>query len=126
MGKRRLWTERIGYIGLVLAFVLALGLIEYANRTGYPVRIVVPDNYKGKFWIVVDKVKGQTPNLENGTWVFNIPQSGILTVNDDSAFTILHQEDCVYASGQPFQVTNDGYGSSYPNEPVGYHWTIVP
>ena len=124
--KRRSRAKLVGFVTLFVAFVVALGLIEYEIRPGYPVKILAPDHYQGKFWIVVDKAKGQTPRLVNGVWVFEIPLSGILLINDDSAFTIMHSEDYYFANGQPFKITDDGYGSTYPTEPVGYHWTIVP
>ncbi len=115
----------IGLASLGIAFVLALGLIEYADRLGYPVNIIVPDGYTGKMWIVVDKTQGQAPKLVNGVWIFEIPPSGTLLINDDAAFTIGHEEDYYFANGQQINVTNEGYGSSYPNEPVGY-WAIIP
>ncbi|MCC7446081.1 MAG: hypothetical protein IT324_01630 [Anaerolineae bacterium] len=122
----KLWSMRIGVVSLLLAFIVAFGLIQYAIRLGYPVKIIVPDNYQGKVWIVVDKVNGQTPKLIDGVWVFDIPPSGSLVINDDAAFTIGHAATYIYANGQPAKVTDEGYGSTKPNEPVGYHWTIVP
>src|SRR5258706_8571270 len=77
--RAKLLSIRIGVVSLFIAFVAACGLIQYVNRLeGYPVQIFVPDGYKGKFWIVIDKAKGQTPRLVNGVWVFEIPPSGTL------------------------------------------------
>src|SRR5690349_21349565 len=34
---------RIGIVSLFLAFAVVLGLIQYLNRLGYPVKVIVPD-----------------------------------------------------------------------------------
>src|SRR3954467_1158207 len=36
---------RIGIVSLFLAFAIVLGLIQYLNRLGYPVKVIVPDGY---------------------------------------------------------------------------------
>src|SRR5258706_12960776 len=122
---RRL-SIRIGLASLLIAFVVAFGLITYANRLeGSPVKIIVPDGYKGKFWIVIDKVKGQTPSLVNGIWVFEIPPSGTLLINDDGPLSVGHEESYYFRSGQRFNPTSDDIGSTEPNGQEGY-WFIVP
>ncbi len=120
---RRL-SIRIGLASFFIAFVVAFGLIQYANRLeGSPVKIIVPDGSKGKFWIVIDKVKGQTPSLVNGIWVFEIPPSGTLLINDDGPLRVGHEEDYYFRSGQRFNPTSDDIGSTNGQE--GY-WFIVP
>jgi len=122
---RRL-SIRIGLASFFIAFVVAFGLIQYANRLeGSPVKIIVPDGSKGKFWIVIDKVKGQTPSLVNGIWVFEIPPSGTLLINDDGPLRVGHEEDYYFRSGQRFNPMSDDIGSTKPSGQEGY-WFIIP
>lgn len=98
-------------IGLFLCVAAALGpfvLAAYANRSGYPIRIVVPAGLRGEFSIVKDRVKGQELNLQGGAWVFEIPATGELVVNDDYPFYMWHQATYVYSDGRPARVESLG------------------
>lgn len=98
-------------LGLVLCLAAAIGpfaLAAYANRSGNPIRVVLPVGYDGEFAIVKDRANGQDLKLRDGAWVFEIPADGELVVNDDSPFYRWHQTTFVYSSGRPARVESLG------------------
>src|SRR5262249_27643228 len=90
------------------AAVGPFALAAYANRSGNPIRIVLPVGYRGEFSIVKDRTKGQDLNLQDGVWVFEIPASGVLLVNDDYPFYMWHQASYVYSDGRAARVESLG------------------
>jgi hypothetical protein len=98
-------------LGLALCLAAAIGpfaLAAYANRSGKPIRIVIPAGYRGEFSIEKDRSKGQDLKLQDGVWVFVIPADGRLVVDDDYPFYMWHQASYVYSDGRPAQVESLG------------------
>lgn len=88
--KKRTVTG-VGVFLCLAAATCPFALAAYANRSGKPIRIVLPEGYRGRFAIVKDRVKGRSLVFESGAWVFEIPPSGELVVNDDHPFLRLAQ-----------------------------------
>jgi hypothetical protein len=98
-------------LGVALCLTAAVGpfsLAAYFNRSGLPIRVVLPVGYRGEFSIVKDRTKGQDLKLQDGVWVFEIPAGGVLVVNDDFSLYMWHQESYVYANGRPARVESLG------------------
>ena len=99
--------QRATFIGLLLCLVASLGpfaLGAYANRSGNPIRIVLPAGFRGEFSIVKDRTKGQDLKLQDDVWVFEMPANGVLIVNDDYPLYMWHQATYVYSDGHPATV----------------------
>lgn len=95
--------ESATHVGLILCIAAAIGpfaLAAYYNQSGKPIRIVLPDGFRGDFLIVKDREKGQDLKLQDGEWLFEIPASGVLVINDDHPFCMWHQERFVYSDGR--------------------------
>jgi hypothetical protein len=91
------------HVELILCLAAAIGpfaLSAYFNRPGKPVRIVLPEGFRGEFLIVRDREKGQDLKLQDGEWLFEIPASGVLVINDDHPFCMWHQERFAYSDGR--------------------------
>jgi len=91
-------------VGLFLCLTATIGpfaLAEYFDRPGKPIKIVLPDAFIGEFSIIKERQQGQDLKWQNGAWLFEIPPSGVLVVNDDHPFYRWHQESVVYSDGRP-------------------------
>ena len=91
-------------VGLFLCLTATIGpfaLTEYFNRPGKPIKIVLPEGFRGEFSIVKDRQQGQDLKWQDGAWLFEIPASGVLVVNDDYPFYRWHRESVVYSDGRP-------------------------
>jgi hypothetical protein len=108
-GKRSAATS----IGFVLCLMAVVGpyawLIYASNRSGKPIRIILPVGFRGEFSIVKNRAEGQDLKLQDGVWVFEIPAGGVLVVNDDYPFYIWHPPlGCFYSDGRPVEVKDLG------------------
>lgn len=74
----------------VVATTAPIALSAYFNRTGYPIRVIVHEDFAGNFSIVRHRETGVEPQFEDGHWVFQIPESGSLIVSDDHPFYVWH------------------------------------
>jgi hypothetical protein len=82
---------RFGMLALcAVVTVSPFALSAYFERTGYPITIVVPEDFVGDFSIVRHREIGIEPQFEDGHWVFRIPESGSLTISDDHPFYVWH------------------------------------
>jgi hypothetical protein len=98
-------------IGLFLCVTAAVGpfaLAAYANRSGYPIRIVITAGHRGEFSIVKHRGKGEDLRFQDGAWLFEIPANGVLVVNDDYPFYMWHKARYVYSDGRPARVESLG------------------
>jgi hypothetical protein len=127
-------------VGLILCLLAAAGpfaLAAYANRSGNPIRIVLPAGFRGEFSIVKNRIEGQDLELQDSVWVFEIPASGVLVVKDDYPFYMWHQESYVYSDGRLARVkslgTTPGSIQTGPGSSSGstdydgttHHWKVV-
>jgi hypothetical protein len=119
---------RAAAIGLIVCVVASLGpsaLAAYFNRPGNPIKIVLPVGFRGEFSIVKNPATGQDLKLEDSVWVFKIPPSGVLVVNDDYPFHMWHQAIYVYTDGHGARVESLGSGESTNHEGTTYFWKMV-
>jgi hypothetical protein len=103
--------ESAMHVGLILCLAAAIGpfaLSAYFNRPGKPVKIVLPEGFRGEFSIIKDREHGQDLKLRDGEWLFEIPAGGVLVVNDDRPFYRWHRESVVYSDGRPAMVESLG------------------
>lgn len=91
----------IAVVLLVVAVAVPFGLIAYHNRTGFPIVVIVPDNYRGPVLLVIDRDGGVDVPLRDGVYEYRIPASGKLLIRNDQPFRVWHNEKAVYASGKP-------------------------
>ena len=83
-------VSRLGIAACVLATLGPFLVQAYANRSGSPIRIILPADYNGEFSIVRDHENGKTVERENGIWVYRIPESGVLNVTNDYPLFMWH------------------------------------
>ena len=84
------WPSRLGIAACILAALGPFLISAYANRSGNPIRIILPAEFTGDFSIVRDHENGTTVELEDGVWVYRIPESGALRVVNDWPFFMWH------------------------------------
>jgi hypothetical protein len=103
--------RRATLFGLIICMAAAIGpfaLAVYENRSGNPIRLVLPVGFRGEFSIVKNHANGQELKLRDGAWVFEIPASGVLVVNDDYPWHMWHEESFVYSDGHTERVESLG------------------
>ncbi len=86
-----------GLVALLMIFVFIMSIVESSAPT---VRFVLPTAYRGPFVLVIDPAEGIEPRLEDEVFIYEIPRSGILKVNEDHLLLRWHQEEAMYHDGQ--------------------------
>lgn len=80
------------------------------HRSGTPVKIILPDDYVGRFSITLHRSVGVHPTKEEGFLVYRIPKTGALVVSDLSPFQKWHEEVIQYQNGTVLvSYPSDGY-----------------
>jgi hypothetical protein len=106
-----------GLIFCLLAAISPFALATYANRTGSPIKIVLPVGFHGEFSIEKDRAHGQSLKRQDGVWLFEIPANGVLIVNNQKPFFMWHDETVIYSDGRAVQVQSLGvWAGSIPTE----------
>ncbi|HEY1173738.1 MAG TPA: hypothetical protein VGH19_20405 [Verrucomicrobiae bacterium] len=82
------------FVSLILLVLTGCGL-----STGTPVHFVVPDGYRGPFYLIPDPTNGVVITKSQGRFVVTLPASGRLMVRDLGFLDSWHQETCAFASG---------------------------
>lgn len=100
-------TASVSFVLLVVAVVVPFGMIAYHNRSGYPITLVIPDNYRGRVRLVIDKERGVDVPLRVGVYEYRIPESGTLHIRDDEPFRQWHTFRAEYAGGQRIPMDDD-------------------
>ena len=130
-------ATRVGIFLCLTATIGPFALTEYLNRPGKPIKIVVPEGFHGAFSIVKDRQQGQDLKWQDGAWLFEIPPSGVLVINDDSPFYIWHQERFAYSDGHvatvellettPGSIITGGNNSIASTDYDGttHHWKVL-
>ena len=117
------WPSRLGIAACVFATLGPFLISAYANRSGSPIRVILPAEFTGDFTIVRDREYGTSVQLEDGVWVYRIPESGTLRVINDGPFFMWHTPtQFVDTNGQPIAAqhmgTSGGSKRSSPNTTV--------
>jgi hypothetical protein len=87
--------------------LIALLLVACRDRSGPPVEIVVPDGFRGSFWIVLDPTAQDIP-VADGRHIAIIPANGVLRVRSFLPLARWHAESARYASGAPLPIAHPG------------------
>ena len=111
---------RFIYFTFGLAVLL---LASGCSDSGKPIWLILPNDFKGEFRIVLDSVNGVNLIERNGVWEVEIPPSGVLMVRNDRPFYRWHAEGCRYADGRIVAYqdlgTRAGTRSTGPNSSEG-------
>ena len=130
--------RNLGAIACLAATALPFAISQYFGREGQPIRIVLPAGYRGEFSIVKNRSAGQPLQEESGTWIFRIPESGTLVINDDFPFYMPHKpETVVDTAGHPVRVvdlgttigkvwTGTGWKGSTKYDGTTLRWRVAP
>jgi hypothetical protein len=99
------------FAGIALCGAAIIGsysLITYGNRSGKPIRVVLPKGFTGEFSIVRDSEAGAPPNEVGDAWIYRIPPSGVLKTSNDRPFFIWHSITFENTEGTPVSVESLG------------------
>jgi len=99
----RWWCILVIFIG-----TFSFQLCGCKNKASMPILLVVPDGYRGPICLVIDKEKGLTVKPQNGKYVFQVEQDGILAIRDATPFDEWHQWDFAYQSGESIPHNHEG------------------
>ena len=83
----------------IVALLAIAFLAACSPRSGDPIHITIPDAYRGVFKIVPDSHAGLRHVVVDEYFQFNIPEEGILKVEDIAPFQRFHQTKVTYESG---------------------------
>jgi hypothetical protein len=96
---------------------------------------ILPDGYRGKVVIFVDRANGMSLRPGNGDVRISIPSPGVLKVHDDAILKNWHTPKARYANGTPIPYAPNGVasplepmlidGSSRVEDGIAIHWFYV-
>jgi len=95
------------------ASLLTLAVLALAGGCGWQTReieFVVPDGFSGPF-IIIDGDGGQSGAFRDGKLTLTVPDTRILVVDDDSAFSEWTTRTARYANGDVLAIDNEFEGS---------------
>jgi hypothetical protein len=87
---------RLVYTSLLSVSAL---LFSGCDRSGPPVRFVLPEDFRGVFQISVDRAHGSELLKSNGMFVIVVPANGRVVVKDDRFLTRWHSQTALYPNG---------------------------
>jgi hypothetical protein len=82
------------------------------NTNDRVIRYCLPNEYRGYFWVVVDRKNGQEVDTRGGLTIINVPKNGIVKVKDDSFLVGPHKTMAQFNSGEIIPV----YGEADAND----------
>ncbi len=83
----------------VLLFLLFAALIGCSSPRGDLVKIIIPNDFQGVFKIVPDD-EGIVVEKQDDSFIYRIPESGILKVKNTAPFKVFHETLVEYESGK--------------------------
>jgi hypothetical protein len=100
------------------------------------IHVILPDDTRGIFKLIVDPKGGVEPRIVNKTHVYYIPEGGILTIQSDASFRGLNHLSAFYRNGTRIPVANSAkmfkpdeialFGPHYEKEGGGTQmWFLV-
>ncbi|HVV73567.1 MAG TPA: hypothetical protein VHI52_18990 [Verrucomicrobiae bacterium] len=69
------------------------------DRHGPPVHFVIPDGFKGPFYLIKDPTNGAVISAKGNQYTIAVPRSGSVRVHDFAFRDPWHQETASFASG---------------------------
>jgi hypothetical protein len=98
----------VSLLSLLAAVAVPFGLIAYDSRSGHPIVLVVPDDYRGPLLLVIDREHGVDVPLRDGVYEYRMPDSGRMLIRGDEPFRQWHSFRAVYAGGKPIPMADEG------------------
>jgi hypothetical protein len=96
-------------VGVVLIGLLFLLFTLVAPKPGVPILFVLPDGYRGAFYVMEDPRSPTVLRPEGNRFTIRIPSKGVLKVKSMMPISGFHRESAQYAGG--------GTILSLPNNP---------
>ena len=84
-----------------LSRAVGLLMLVGCERETIGIHFVVPDNYRGKFAVMVDDARGREILPTDRAYTLDIPDSGVLIVKRGVPFSKWHHESASYRNGVP-------------------------
>jgi hypothetical protein len=79
------------------------------KRREFPVvTVVVPDNYRGEFWVESDGTRGESLAADSDEFIVTIPASGKLVLRSLGPLTKWHAMNHRFANGDPITESDEG------------------
>jgi len=94
------WKNEMNFSLLFSAILAVAFLTGCSPRSGDPVHITLPDDYRGVFKITPDPEQGVPHAFRDDHFQFKIPEDGILKVQNIEPFERFHQRQVTYESGK--------------------------
>jgi hypothetical protein len=91
----------------ICASIACLVLVGCGPFIGPPVHFVLPDGYRGAFYLIHDPTKGVTITKRDGRFTLTIPEGGRLRVRDFAFVQRWHQETAAFVTGVPIGTSDD-------------------
>lgn len=95
----------------LLASLAFLGVWFGARERVEVVHFVLPDNYRGYFWVIVDQESGERVLVKHGTATVRVPPDGIVRLHDDWFLEDWHRHSAAFASGMRISTDTDDHAS---------------
>jgi hypothetical protein len=115
------YGKHVGWIAVILMLVgviVPFGMIAYYDRSGYPIVLVVPTEYRGPIRLIIDRKNGLEVPLVNKKYTYRVPETGTLLIKDDSPFRQWHSMTVIYANGK---LIPNNYEGKLPPDTVSHH-----
>ena len=77
--------------------LLCLSIVTGCSRSR-PVHYVVPDGYRGPFWVVQDPAASDLPIVGKGWIQINVPSNGVMLASSLSSLDAWHESTAVIGS----------------------------
>jgi len=92
-------ASEVSYSATITVALCAL-ICGCGDRSGPPVKYILPNGFTGYFRIVEDNTSEVTIKLESGAYVYRIPSSGVLVINELPGKDYYHSFSAQYVNGQ--------------------------
>lgn len=96
--------RNLGFYTFVVILLGALGygclyFVYLPAPSGPPADFILPDGWRGKFKLVLDRAGGIPIDLDNGHYTYRIPEIGVLRVKSLAPFKQWHGITMAYEGG---------------------------
>ena len=95
-----MWRPSVIKLISGLAAVLGLLLLSFLGSCSGPTKetVLIPDNFEGEFRIVYGEKCGLNPKMERGRRVLEIPQNGLLIIQQEFEAGIIDRQYYIFDS----------------------------
>jgi hypothetical protein len=94
-----------------LFVIVSLLVVAGCDQHGAPVHFVVPDGFRGPFYLIKDSLQGVFINATGDQYTVEIPQAGSLKLHDFGLFDSWHQETASFAGGARIPTESESGGT---------------